>query len=97
MTCKPASLVSAAALRQIGLTFAILLTLGLMALSAPVAVQTDGAQPDGTIAVTSDITQDTAIAERIRNILRQLDGYAGVSVSVADGIVTLRGTVLDPA
>lgn len=97
MTFKPASLVSAAALRQIGLTLAFVLTFGLIALAPPVAAQTDGAQPDGTIAVTSDITQDTAIAERIRNILRQLDGYAGVSVSVADGIVTLRGTVLDPA
>ena len=54
-------------------------------------------QPDGAISVESDIQQDTAIATRIRDILRQLEGYENVSVSVADGIVTLRGTALETA
>lgn len=59
--------------------------------------QTEGSQPTGEISVESDLEQDAAIANRIRDILRQLDGYGGVSVSVADGIVTLRGTALDAA
>jgi hypothetical protein len=53
-------------------------------------------QPGGTIAVESDANQDAAMAVRIREIIGQLDGYDGVSVSVADGIVTLRGTVSTP-
>ncbi|WP_375550738.1 mechanosensitive ion channel domain-containing protein [Rhodophyticola porphyridii] len=57
--------------------------------------QETGQQPDGTISVENDARQDAAIAVRIRDILRQLDGYEQVSVSVADGIVTLRGTALE--
>jgi small-conductance mechanosensitive channel len=59
--------------------------------------QTPEGQPDSAIAVENDIRQDTAMAERIRDIVRQLDGYQNVSISVADGIVTLRGTVLEAA
>lgn len=66
-------------------------------LADPLTAQTEGSQPEGAIAVESDLQQDAAIADRIRDILRQLDGYRDVSVSVADGIVTLRGTVLDAA
>ncbi|MEM7721734.1 MAG: mechanosensitive ion channel family protein [Pseudomonadota bacterium] len=77
-------------MRLIFLCLLCLLPLAAMA-------QTEGSQPGGSITVDSDIAQDTAIADRIRNILRQLDGYAGVSVSVADGIVTLRGTALEAA
>ncbi|MCU4652932.1 mechanosensitive ion channel [Roseibacterium sp. SDUM158016] len=78
--------------------FTSLLLLVLLAVAPlPALAQTEGGQPAGTIAVQSDIALDTAIADRIRDILRQLDGYRNVSVSVADGIVTLRGTVLDSA
>ncbi|MBF9035050.1 mechanosensitive ion channel [Rhodobacterales bacterium HKCCE2091] len=62
---------------------------------APVAAQTG--QPTGEISVESDAMTDAAIANRIREILGQLDGYEGVAVSVADGIVTLRGTAIDAA
>lgn len=61
----------------------------------PAQGQTAGGQPDGTISVQSDVMQDAAIAVRIREILGQLDGYDNVSVTVADGIVTLRGTALE--
>jgi len=77
----------------------LLLTLLLCfaCLGTPAAAQSGNGQPGGTIAVESDANQDAAIAVRIREIIRQLDGYRDVTVSVADGIVTLRGTVLDPA
>jgi small conductance mechanosensitive channel len=69
----------------------------LAPIGPPIHAQTDGGQPAASIAVDSDATQDAAIAVRIREIIGQLDGYGNVSVIVADGIVTLRGTVLDPA
>lgn len=61
----------------------------------PLAAQTP-TQPDGAISIESDLQLDAAILERIRGILRQLDRYAEVRVSVVDGVVTLRGTVLEP-
>ncbi|MBY6202742.1 mechanosensitive ion channel [Maritalea mobilis] len=73
----------------------LLLVVASLAALVPAAAQSDGGQPDGTIAVESDGAQDAAIAVRIRDILGQLDGYENVSVRVADGIVTLRGTALD--
>jgi small conductance mechanosensitive channel len=66
-------------------------------IGAPAMAQTDTGQPDGTIAVDTDATQDAAIAVRIREIIGQLDGYEEISVVVADGIVTLGGTVIDAA
>ncbi len=75
------------------LIFSVCLFLCLFPLAAQ--AQTEGSQPNGAIAIESDLQQDAAIADRIRDILRQLEGYGGVSVSVADGIVTLRGTALD--
>ncbi|MFG6532018.1 MULTISPECIES: mechanosensitive ion channel domain-containing protein [unclassified Sulfitobacter] len=54
-------------------------------------------QPEGTIAVEGDATADAAIAKRIRAILRELEGFEKVRVSVASGIVTLTGTTLDTA
>jgi small conductance mechanosensitive channel len=65
-------------------------------IGAPGHAQTEPDSPDGTIAVESDANQDAAIAVRIREIIGQLDGYDAVSVSVADGIVTLGGTVSMP-
>lgn len=52
-------------------------------------------QPTGTIAIQDDAASDAAIANRIRDILRELDGYEDISVTVSSGIVTLRGTTLD--
>lgn len=74
--------------------FLLICLLCLLPLPA-LAQEAGGQQPGGTIAVESDLGQDTAIANRIREILRQLEGYGNVSVSVADGIVTLRGTVVE--
>lgn len=54
-------------------------------------------QPDGTITVNPDARTDTAIRDRIEDILTGLDGYGDVTVSVDSGIVTLGGTVLDGA
>lgn len=53
-------------------------------------------QPTGTITLTDDASADAAIANRIRDILGELDGYEDISVTVSSGIVTLRGTTLDP-
>ena len=74
--------------------------LGLAALLAvaifePAQAQTDGTQPDGTITVESDRAQDFATRDRIMDILGQLDGYEDVRATVSNGIVTLRGTVVD--
>lgn len=54
-------------------------------------------QPDGTIAVEDSATQDAAIANRIRDILAELEDYDDVTVTVSSGIVTLRGTTIDSA
>lgn len=55
----------------------------------------DTGQPSGAISVEDSATRDAAIANRIRDILHELDGYSDVTVSVSSGIVTLRGTTLD--
>ena len=62
----------------------------------PAAAETD-VQPSGTIEVEDSAAQDAAIAVRIRDILRALDGFEDVTVLVDSGIVTLRGTTLDTA
>lgn len=49
------------------------------------------------IAVEDSAAQDSAIATRIRSILRQLEGYDDVTVDVTSGVVTLRGRTLDTA
>ncbi|WP_299138296.1 mechanosensitive ion channel family protein [uncultured Tateyamaria sp.] len=70
------------------------LLLVLCLLAMPIAAQTQE-QPQGTIAVADSATQDAAIANRIRDILSELEGFDGVTVSVSSGIVTLRGTTVD--
>ncbi|MEX0371491.1 MAG: mechanosensitive ion channel domain-containing protein [Tateyamaria sp.] len=57
----------------------------------------DTSQPSGTITVQDSASQDAAIAVRIRDILAELEGFDGVTVSVSSGIVTLRGTTVDTA
>ncbi|WP_299296107.1 mechanosensitive ion channel family protein [uncultured Tateyamaria sp.] len=70
------------------------LLLVLCLLAMPIAAQTQE-QPQGTIAVADSAPQDAAIANRIRDILSELEGFDGVTVSVSSGIVTLRGTTVD--
>jgi small-conductance mechanosensitive channel len=79
------------------LMFRLLLLVSVLVLSiglAPLQAQTSD-QPTGTIAVEDSAEQDAAIANRIREILMELDGYEDVTVAVNSGIVTLRGTAID--
>lgn len=73
----------------------LLATLLAALLCGPLLAQTEGSQPDGTISVESDRAQDFATRDRIMAILGQLDGYDDVRATVSNGIVTLRGTVVD--
>ena len=74
------------------------LLLVCLALASPLPLSAQTAdQPDGTITVEDNATQDAAIAVRIRDILGELDGYRNVTVTVSSGIVTLRGTTIDSA
>lgn len=68
----------------------------LLCLLMPVSLSAQSDQPTGTIAVEDSVAADAAIAQRIRGIIGELDGFEDVSVSVASGIVTLRGSTLDP-
>ncbi|WBU55545.1 mechanosensitive ion channel family protein [Paracoccus sediminicola] len=79
--------------RPVALLLAMILTL------APIAViaQEDASRPEGTIAVAADDASDSAIRNRIEDILSELDGYGDVAVDVEAGIVTLDGTALDGA
>ena len=76
-------------MRIFALLFCLLLPLTLQAQTAD--------QPTGTITVEDSAQVDAAIANRIRDILGELDGFGDVSVTVSSGIVTLRGTTLDQA
>lgn len=60
----------------------------LFVLSGPVLAQDTG----GPITTLNDDQQDADIAIRIRDILSELGNYSDVTVTVAEGIVTLRGT-----
>ena len=75
---------------------ALALSLALAVATAGLG-QSAGPQPTGVIAIESDQRQDAAIVERITSILRQIEGFENVQVGVVDGIVTLRGEVLDAA
>jgi len=80
------------ALRALLLALALMLSLP----ATPARAQDNGeAQPTGTIGVEESREQDAAIANRIRAILAELEGYEDVTVMVKSGIVTLRGTTLD--
>jgi len=63
----------------------------------PAIAQDTETQPSGAISVDDSASQDAAIATRIRDILEELDGFQDVTVTVSNGIVTLRGTTLDAA
>ncbi|MEP1765569.1 MAG: mechanosensitive ion channel domain-containing protein [Sulfitobacter sp.] len=74
-------------MRLIAILLCLLLPLGLQAQT------TD--QPSGTITIDDSAAQDTAIENRIRDILEELDGFTNVTVAVSSGIVTLQGSTLD--
>lgn len=67
----------------------------LLFLLAPLALSAQTDQPTGTIGVEDDANTDAAVANRIRDIIAELDGYDDITVTVSSGIVTLRGTTLD--
>lgn len=69
----------------------------LICLFLPVTLAAQSDQPSGTITVADTATTDAAIAQRIRGILEELDGFEDVSVAVSSGIVTLRGSTLEPS
>ncbi|SLN33560.1 Small-conductance mechanosensitive channel [Aquimixticola soesokkakensis] len=55
-----------------------------------------GAQ-EGGIDTQTSASQDSAIATRLAGIMEGLGGYADVSLTVTDGVVTLQGETLDSA
>lgn len=57
----------------------------------------DPAPPEAGISVDDDVTTDIAIERRIRAILREIEGFADVSVEVNSGVVRLTGEVLEAA
>ncbi len=82
---------------QILLPVLLLLALAANAFG-PAAAQEESAETAGSaIAVESEAQDDAAIARRIRAIYGEIGAMEGVRVSVESGVVTLSGTVLEPA
>lgn len=73
----------------------ILILILLLAVPSIAQAQDGGDQPSGVIAVESDRAQDFATRDRIMAIIGQLDGFDDVRATVRNGIVTLRGSVLE--
>lgn len=68
----------------------------LICLLLPLSAQSQTvSQPTGTITIDDSATQDAAMANRIRGILGELEGFDDITVTVSSGIVTLRGNTLD--
>ena len=67
-----------------------LLVLLALLLAVPATAQEDA--PNGTISAESSAQSDADMANRIREILGEIGGYADVTVQVSEGVVTLRGT-----
>ncbi len=59
-----------------------------LSLSLPAAAQ----EATGTITTENSAQQDAAIANRMREILTELGNYNDVTVTVSEGVVSLRGT-----
>ncbi len=64
----------------------------IFALFIAVALPAPAQEATGTIATETSAQQDAAIALRIREILGELGNYEDVTVTVSEGVVTLRGT-----
>ncbi len=60
----------------------------LLSLTAPALAQ----EATGTITTENSAQQDAAIANRMREILAELGNYNDVTVTVSEGVVSLRGT-----
>ncbi|WP_296419473.1 mechanosensitive ion channel domain-containing protein [Pseudooctadecabacter sp.] len=72
------------------MVFVRLLAALLFFLPANMALSQDTAS--GPITTEQSFQQDADIANRIRDILGELGNYDDITVTVADGVVTLRGT-----
>lgn len=68
------------------------LALTLMWVVPLAATAQELAAPTGTISTQQTAQIDADIAVRIREILGELGNYGDVTVTVSDGVVTLRGT-----
>jgi small-conductance mechanosensitive channel len=66
----------------------VVLLFGFFAIAQMAGAQ-DATAPISTATSAAD---DAAIATRIRDILSELDGYSDITVTVSEGVVTLRGT-----
>lgn len=68
---------------RLSLLFALFLSFALPAVAQ---------EANGTITTETSAQQDAAIATRLREILNELGNYENVSVTVSEGVVTIRGT-----
>lgn len=64
----------------------------LTVLLAPLQLAAQDEAPSGAITTQQTAELDADIAVRIREILAELGNYEDITVTVADGVVTLRGT-----
>lgn len=64
----------------------------LLALFLTIALPAPAQEPTSPITTETSAQQDAAIATRLREILAELGNYRDVTVSVNEGVVTLRGT-----
>ncbi len=78
----------------------IIIRLALIALLLAFSSPMTGYAQDGAISTETGsalIEKDAAMAVKIREIIDELDGFEDITVMVSSGIVTLRGTTLDPS
>ena len=66
----------------------------LLSIFLTVALPVSAQEATGTITAENSAQQDAAIAIRIREILAELGNYGDVTVTVREGVVTLRGTTI---
>ena len=64
----------------------------VLTLALPSMPQAQEVEPNGTITTEQSAQLDADIAVRIREILHELGNYEDITVTVNEGIVTLRGT-----
>lgn len=75
----------------------LLASVAIFPTASAAQAQAQIAEPEGEIAVGAGEVADFEIAQRIRNVLAEIDRFADVTVSVSAGVVTLGGQVLDQA
>jgi small conductance mechanosensitive channel len=70
----------------------------VLSLALPASAQdTSTDAPSGTISTEANAQTDANMAVRLREILGELGGYEDVTVTVSEGVVTLRGTTTSAA